>query len=107
MRRPRDFDSELKALADKTRALKERRVRELGALVMACGADVLDIDLLAGALLDAANCDDMIRREEWRRSGAGFFQRTRGNARGARRGPQGSEAGTGDAISPAGRTGAA
>ena len=54
MRKPRDFDSELKALADKAKQLKERRVRDLGALVTATGADSLDADVLAGALLDAA-----------------------------------------------------
>ena len=30
MRKPRDYDSELKALADKAKAIKERRVRQLG-----------------------------------------------------------------------------
>ena len=35
MRKPRDFESELKALADKAKALKDRRVRQLGELVMA------------------------------------------------------------------------
>jgi iron complex outermembrane receptor protein len=54
MRKPRDFDSELKALADKAKALKERRIRQFGELVMATGADALDADLLAGALIDAA-----------------------------------------------------
>ena len=29
MRKPRDFDSELKALADKAKQLKERRVQQL------------------------------------------------------------------------------
>ena len=29
MRKPRDFDSELKALAEKAKQLKERRVRDL------------------------------------------------------------------------------
>ena len=51
MRKPRDFDSELKALADKAKQLKERRVRDLGALVTATGADTLDAETLAGALL--------------------------------------------------------
>ena len=45
MRKPRDFDSELKALADKAKQLKERRVRDLGALVTATGADALDADV--------------------------------------------------------------
>ena len=49
MRKPRDFDSELKALADKAKQLKERRVRDLGALVAATGADALDAETLAGA----------------------------------------------------------
>ena len=32
MRKPRDIDSELKALADKAKHLKERRVLQLGEL---------------------------------------------------------------------------
>ena len=47
MRKPRDFDSELKALADKAKALRERRVRQLGELVSATGADALDAALNA------------------------------------------------------------
>ena len=66
MRKPRDFDSELKALADKAKQLKERRVRDLGALVTATGADALDADLLAGALLDAATNTDKATGEGWR-----------------------------------------
>lgn len=78
MRKPRDFDSELKALADKAKALKERRVRQLGELVTATGADALDADLLAGALLDAVANKDAATREGWRKAGAGFFrERTR------------------------------
>ncbi len=76
MRKPKDFDSELKALADKARALKERRVRQLGELVMATGADALDADLLAGALIDAATMKDAATREGWRKRGAAFFQRS-------------------------------
>ena len=53
MRKPRDFDSELRVLADKAKALKEKRVRQLGELVAATGADALDADLLVGALLGA------------------------------------------------------
>jgi hypothetical protein len=75
MRKPRDFDSELKALADKARQLKERRVRRLGELVIATGGDALEPDLLAGALLAAASCTDAAAKEGWRRRGAAFFQR--------------------------------
>jgi hypothetical protein len=35
MRKPRDFDAELKALADKAKLLKDRRVLQLGELVVA------------------------------------------------------------------------
>ncbi len=78
MRKPRDFDSELKALADKAKALKERRVRQLGELVAATGADALDADLLAGALLHVVAMKDAATREGWRKAGAAFFRgRTR------------------------------
>jgi hypothetical protein len=74
MRKPRDYDSELKALADKAKAIKERRVRQLGELVAATGADALDADLLAGALLDAVASKDAATREGWRKAGATFFR---------------------------------
>ena len=78
MRKPRDFDSELKALAVKAKAIKERRVRQLGELVIATGADALDADLLAGALLAAAATNDASVKEGWHKAGAAFF---RGNER--------------------------
>ncbi|HQV03936.1 MULTISPECIES: conjugal transfer protein TraD [unclassified Novosphingobium] len=74
MRKPRDFDSELKALADKAKALKERRVRHLGELVIATGGDTLEPDVLAGALLNAASSNDSTIKEGWRARGAAFFQ---------------------------------
>ncbi|MCC4252776.1 conjugal transfer protein TraD [Sphingobium naphthae] len=74
MRKLRDYDSELKALAGKAKALKERRVRQLGELVVACGADALDADLLAGVLLDAVASKDVAAREGWHRAGAAFFR---------------------------------
>ena len=76
MRKPRDIDSELKALADKAKLLKERRVRQLGELVIATGADTLDADLLAGALLSAVAMKDAGTKEGWRKAGVAFFQRT-------------------------------
>jgi DNA-binding protein H-NS len=51
MRKPRDFDVELKALQDKARDLKSRKVLGLGELVIATGADSLSVDELAGALI--------------------------------------------------------
>lgn len=41
MRRLWDFDTELTALGTKANLLKERRVRQLGELVIATGADAL------------------------------------------------------------------
>ncbi|APR55097.1 conjugal transfer protein TraD [Sphingomonas koreensis] len=88
MRKPRDFDSELRALADKAKQLKERRVRQLGELVAATGADALDADLLAGALLDAATTKDAGVKEGWRKRGAAFFQsKARKPAQGIERQP--------------------
>ncbi|MGK6317940.1 conjugal transfer protein TraD [Sphingomonas sp. DT-204] len=88
MRKPRDFDSELKALADKAKQLKERRVRQLGELVAATGADALDADLLAGALLDATGTKDAGVKEGWRKRGTAFFQsKERKPAQGTERQP--------------------
>src|SRR5262249_59597738 len=39
MRKPRDFDAELKSLEDKARELKARKVQQLGELVISTGAD--------------------------------------------------------------------
>jgi len=74
MRKPRDFDSDLKVLADKAKAIREKRVRQLGDLVTATGADALDADLLAGALLDAVAMKDTAIQEGWRAAGAAFFR---------------------------------
>mgnify|MGYP002785508693 CR=1 FL=1 len=75
MRKARDYDAELKALGDKARALKARKVQQLGELVAATGADALDIETLAGALLDAASSNDADAKEAWRAKGSTFFQR--------------------------------
>lgn len=74
MRKPRDIDSELKALAEKTKQLKERRVQQLGELVIATAADSIDAETLAGALLVIAETTDSARKESWRKRGAAFFQ---------------------------------
>jgi hypothetical protein len=74
MRKPRDFDAELKALGDKARDLKSRKVQQLGELVIAAGADTLTADELAGALIMAAETKEAGRKEVWARRGAVFFQ---------------------------------
>jgi hypothetical protein len=82
MRKPRDIDAELRALADKAKGLKTRKITQLGELVAATGADSLDAEVLAGALLAAAELKDADTTEGWRRRGAAFFQR-QGRAPGA------------------------
>lgn len=73
MRKPRDFDSELKALTDKTKLLKYRKVRQLGELVIATGADALDPETLTGALLMVVDTEEASERKVWRTRGAAFF----------------------------------
>lgn len=81
MRRPRDFDAELKALEDKARSLKIRKVWQLGELVIATGADTLTANELAGALIVLAETKQAGKREAWGRRGAAFFLgRARRNA---------------------------
>jgi len=81
MRKPRDFDAELKALGDKVRDLKSRKVQQLGELVIATGSDSLTADELAGALVVLAETKEVGKREAWARRGAAFFQsRARRNA---------------------------
>jgi hypothetical protein len=74
MRKPRDIDAELAALAERTSALKARRVMQLGELVGATGADTLDPDTLAGALLAMAAEQDGATRAAWKRDGERFFR---------------------------------
>ena len=74
MRKPRDFDAELKALESKARELKTRKVQQLGELVVATGADTLTTSELAGALIVLAETKEAGKREAWARRGATFFQ---------------------------------
>ena len=89
MRKPRDFDSELKALGDKQKQLKERKVHQLGELVIATGADALSVEQLAGLLLTGVANKDTAAKESWGKRGAAFFQHARNTADDAR-GNQGS-----------------
>src|SRR4051812_16903661 len=77
MRKPRDIDAELKALHDKQKQLRARRVIQFGELVTATGADALDPETLAGVLLEAVERTkaDPSAKEAWRRKGDGFFRR--------------------------------
>lgn len=81
MRKVRDYGAELKALNDKARALKAKKVEQLGQLVTVTGADTLDLDVLAGALITAVEAPDAETREAWRAKGEAFFQQRRKKAR--------------------------
>lgn len=76
MHKPRDFDAELKSLSDKAKLLRDRKLVQLGELAVATGADALPVEILAGALLAAAQSTDAVTTEGWRKSGAAFFQRS-------------------------------
>ena len=107
MRKPRDFDAELKALTDKARDLKGRKVQQLGELVIATGADGLNTDELAGALIVLTETKDAGKREAWARRGATFFQsRTRRIAPATDRNTDGAPAQPSGAQPASGRKGA-
>jgi DNA-binding protein H-NS len=91
MRKPRDIDSELKALAERAKQLKERRVQQFGELVIATGADAMDAETLAGALLSIVENTDAAKKESWRKRGNAFFQ---GTARKRGEGTEGQQDGT-------------
>lgn len=100
MRKPRDFDSEMKALTDRARLLKERKLHQLGELVIATGADALPVEHLAGALLAAVEIKEAAVMESWRERGAAYFQsRTRTYARRNRGDARSAPAGDGRAES--------
>jgi DNA-binding protein H-NS len=97
MRKPRDFDSELKVLKGKARLLKTRKVQQLGELVIATGADGFDPDTLTGALLVIVETKESAKREAWRNRGAAFFRRhSRKTDRGTQADTPGDQADTGN-----------
>ena len=108
MRKPRDFDAELKALGDKARDLKSRKVQQLGELVIATGSDSLSADELAGALIVLAETKDTKKMEAWAKRGAAFLQnRARRTAKASDRDHDGAQTQPGGAQTPSGGTGAA
>ena len=108
MRKPRDYDSELKVLTDKAKLLKERKVRQLGELVTMTGADALDVETLAGALLTAAASKASNEVEGWGRRGRDFFQgKSQSPSRRTQADAGGAAAGNGNAPPAGSQTGAA
>lgn len=106
MRKPRDFDAELAALEQKTRTLRQRKIMQLGELVIATSADEPPIDVLAGALLAAAVTKDTATREAWRKAGAAMFQGKTEASGSARPNQPGAASGNGTTEPPDGKTGA-
>lgn len=105
MRKPRDYDAELKLLYERAKHLKARKLEQLGELVVATGADTLPAEQLAGALLIAVAQADAAAAETQRARGAAFFQAAQGPRRGAsssNRGRSSSGDGTAPAAPPAG-----
>ncbi len=108
MRKPRDYDAELKALEDRARELKALKVTGLGELVIATGADALTADELAGALVVLAETKDAGKREAWAKRGAAFFQgRSRRTASAPDRDTGGAQTQPGGAQPASGGAGAA
>lgn len=108
MRKPRDYDAELKGLEQKAKELKTRKVQQLGELVIATGADAFSAEELAGALIVLAETTDDAKREAWSNRGAAFFQgRPRKPAKATDRDAKSTPTQSGGAPSASGRPGAA
>lgn len=90
MRKPRDFDAELKTLEARAQQLRNRKLMQLGELVVSTGADAVSIEELAGALLGMIGTSESQRREAWRKRGAAFFHH---GAKGAAAGTGGEQGG--------------
>lgn len=105
MRKPRDFDAALKSLTDKTKALKETKRRQLGELIVATGADALDIETLAGGLVAMVQTDTA-QKLRWKKQGEAFFRKATATEDGAAGQPESAVQGRSplsSARSPAGQ----
>ena len=105
MRKPKDVDGELKALDERARQLKMRKLHQLGELVVTTGADALPIEVLAGALLSAAQAKEAATREGWHARGAAFFQQTRRKQRSTGTSASGASPSSGETLPLTGGTG--
>lgn len=98
MRKVRDFDAELKTLNERAKLLRARKIQQFGELIEATGADALEPDLLAGALLSVVAEKGKVTTAAWTDAGARFFRETsRRSSRRARGGSEGGEAAGGTA----------
>ena len=104
MRKPRDFDAALKTLTEKTKALKESKRRQLGDLIVATGADALDIETLAGALIATVGSTNAAQKQVWKNAGVEFFRKAK--AAQSTDASQPESAQTGDSLFTPSRSGA-
>ena len=74
MRKVRNFDTELKALEERSKLLRQRKIQQFGELIEATRADALDPDCLAGALLAAVSEKNEATLSAWSTRGARFFR---------------------------------
>ena len=83
MRKVRDFDAELKALNDRAKLLKQRKIQQFGELIEATGADAMEPDLLAEpAILAPRWWQQHERRSKRGRRGTVLRRRGHGQIRG-------------------------
>lgn len=74
MRKPRDFDTALKTLTDKAKALQQTKRRQLGELIVATDADMIDVEILAGGLLTIVESKHKVQKDARRQRGVAFFR---------------------------------
>jgi hypothetical protein len=75
MRRPKDFDAQLKALAEKAKTIKDNKLHRLGELIVATGSDALGMETLAGGLLAITATKDAAQRAAWKKAGEEMFRK--------------------------------
>lgn len=73
MHKPSDVTSELKALAERSRALRARHAQQWGDLLLALKADELGPEVVAGMLLELRPIPAQTEAA-WRRAGAAWLQ---------------------------------
>ena len=81
-----------------------RKLYQLGELAVTTGADALPVDVLAGALLSAAQAKDAVTREGWHARGSAFFQQTRRKQRSIGASASGASPSSGETLPLTGGT---
>jgi hypothetical protein len=77
MRQPRNFDAALRALTERARTLKARKITQLGEVVIAAGAGELEPEIIAGMLLACLDGMTPAQRDDLRARGAALFRERR------------------------------